>query len=252
MKRADYHMHTNYSDGDSSPEEMILKGISLGLEEIGISDHSFTSFDTSYCMKKEEIASYNEELERLKGKYKGQIKVLKGIEQDYFSSVPAEGYDYVIGSVHYIFTEGYYIPIDESPEILKGAADQFFGGNMLRLCREYYALVSEVVNKTGADIIGHFDLISKFNDKKELFDPEDPRYIALWKRAADKLLETGAVFEINTGAVSRGYKSVPYPSEEQIEYIKGKGGHFILSSDAHSPERIAFGFDICEGFIRND
>ncbi len=250
MIKADFHMHTTYSDGTSSPEEMILKGISLGLEEIDISDHSYTFFDTSYCMQEDRIKSYNEELESLKKKYAGKIKVVKGIEQDYYSTAPAKGYDCVIGSVHYIFTEGYYIPIDESPELLRGAADQFFGGNMLWICKMYYANVSDVVRKTGADIIGHFDLISKFNDGGKLFDPEDPRYKALWKAAADKLLETGVPFEINTGAVSRGYKAAPYPSSEQIEYIRERGGRFVLSSDAHSPEGIAFGFDKYEELVR--
>ncbi|MBO4819508.1 MAG: histidinol-phosphatase [Firmicutes bacterium] len=242
MIKADYHMHTIYSDGIASPEEMILKGIYFGLEEIGISDHSFTFFDTSYCMQEEKIDSYKEELERLKEKYKGKINVLKGIEQDYYSDVPADDYDYVIGSVHYLFIDGSYVPVDETPEILRSAADRYFGGDILSLCELYYATVSDVVKKTGADIIGHFDLISKFNDGKELFDPEDPRYIAAWNGAADKLLETGVPFEINTGAVSRGYKEKPYPSPGQIEYIREKGGRFILSSDAHSPEGICFGF----------
>ena len=236
-------MHTIYSDGSATPEDMVLKGIDLGLDEIGISDHSWTFFDISYCMQEKNIEAYSVEIDMLKEKYGEKIKVLKGIEQDYYSTAPTSGYDYAIGSVHYLKIGDIYVPVDESPEILKDAADKYFGGDMLSICELYYDTVSDVVNKTEADIIGHFDLISKFNEKMELYDPGDPRYVSAWKDAADRLLVSGVPFEINTGAVSRGYRSMPYPSSEQIKYIQKKGGRFILSSDAHNPEYICYGFN---------
>ena len=249
MIKKDYHMHTTYSDGTGSPEEMILKAIELGLEEVGISDHSWTSFDDSCNMRRDEIESYHRELDSLKEKYKGKIKVLKGIEQDFYSELPAEGYDYVIGSVHYLKIEDEYITVDWLPEMLTGAADKYFGGDMLSLCELYFDTVSGVVEKTGADIIGHFDLISKLNEKYALFDASDPRYVSAWKKALDKLLETGVPFEINTGALSRGYRTFPYPSLEQINYIKERGGALLLSSDAHTPDNICFAFDIYEKYL---
>ena len=250
MIKADYHMHTTYSDGSASPEEMIRKAMELGLEEVGISDHSYTSFDSSCCMRKEEIGNYHRELDALKKKYEGKIKVFKGIEQDCYSDFPAEGYDYVIGSVHCLKIGEEYITVDWLPEMLTGAAEKYFGGDMMSLCELYYETVSDVIAETRADIIGHFDLISKLNEKNRLFDEFDPRYVSAWKKAADRLLETGKAFEINTGAVSRGYRSFPYPSKEQIEYIKERGGKFILSSDAHSPDAIAFAFEKYDDLLK--
>ena len=249
MIKADYHMHTTYSDGSGSPEDMVLKAISLGLSEVGISDHSFTSFDTACCIQQEKMDEYYAEISALREKYKGQIKVLCGIEQDYYSDFPAEGFDYIIGSVHYLKFDDEYVTVDYTPDILITAAEKYFGGDIYCLCEEYFKTVSDVVQKTGADIIGHFDLISKLNEKYNLFDEENPRYINAWKAAADKLILTGKPFEINTGAISRSYKTEPYPSLEQTEYIKAKGGSFILSSDAHSPENICFFFDkYCDKF----
>ncbi len=235
-------MHTVFSDGSASPEEMIERGIALGLEEIGISDHSYTFFDTSYCMQEAEEEEYRKELDRLKKKYEGKIRVLKGIEQDFWSAPPSGDYEYIIGSVHFLRTGDIYFPVDESAEVLRDAAEKYFGGDMMSLCELYYETVVNVAEKTGADIVGHFDLISKFNEKGELFDPEDPRYVKAWKKAADRLLPAGIPFEINTGAISRGYRTSPYPSPEQIGYIKSRGGRLILSSDAHSPEYIAYLF----------
>ena len=51
------------------------------------------------------------------------------------------------------------------------------------------------------------------------------------------------VFEINTGAISRGYRTVPYPSADQIAYIRSKGGVLILSSDSHAAGTICYDFE---------
>ena len=54
------------------------------------------------------------------------------------------------------------------------------------------------------------------------------------------VLEAGdkPVFEINHGAVAKGYRTTPYPAQDQIDYIKSKGGILILSSDSHRVDTI--------------
>ena len=39
MQKFSYHVHTDFSDGKNSLEEVLDKAVSLGWEEIGISDH---------------------------------------------------------------------------------------------------------------------------------------------------------------------------------------------------------------------
>ncbi len=240
--RADLHTHTVYSDGKNTAEEMLLAAIGAGLECIGISDHSYTFFDESYCMKKEAIPAYRREIAALKEKYRGRIRVLCGIEQDCWSEEPADGYDYVIGSVHYVKADGLYLPVDESADILRSAVEEHFGGDWYAYAEAYYATVALIPERTGADVVGHFDLMSKFNDGGILFDGNDPRYRAAWRKAADSLLAAGIPFEINTGAVARGYRSVPYPAPEILEYLRSRGAALIWSSDSHSAETLCFGF----------
>ena len=67
------------------------------------------------------------------------------------------------------------------------------------------------MEQTGADIIGHFDLVTKFNELGGYLDLSDPRYVRAWKAAVDALLSYDRPFEINTGAISRGYRTTPYP-----------------------------------------
>jgi len=249
MIKSDLHIHTTYCDGKNTPEEMVLSAIEKGMDEIGFSGHSYTFFDESYCMSKEGTKAYKAEIECLKEKYKDSIGIICGVEQDYYSEEATDGYADVIGSVHYLKIDGAYLPVDESAEILKDAVEKHFGRDWYKLTELYYDTVADVAARTKCNIIGHFDLITKFNENGELFDTNNERYISQWKAAVDKLLSFDIPFEINTGAISRGYRTTPYPSFEIIDYIKQNGGKLILSSDAHSAENLMFEFEKYEKFI---
>ena len=260
----DFHVHTSFSDGTNTPEEVVRTAILGGMTEIGFSDHSPTPFDPSYCMSAESCTVYRREILRLKELYSDAIAVRLGIEQDYYTEEPTDDYEYVIGSVHYLcfdekeaargggedWPEGFhryrgsvYVPVDESADLLVRAAEVFTDGDVYALAERYFMTVSDVVRKTGCAIIGHFDLISKHNEKAPFFDESDERYVRAWKRAADALLETGIPFEINTGAMSRGAKTDPYPSRPIREYLASRGARFILSSDSHRADTVLFAFD---------
>ncbi len=239
----DFHVHTAYCDGRGTPGEMALAAWKKGLTALGFSGHSRTPFDESWCMTEENTRLYREEIGALKEEYWGRLPIWCGVEQDLYG-VPAEGYDYVIGSVHYLRVgRDTYVPVDESPEVLLRAAGEYFGGDMIALCEAYYEAVGTVAKETGCDIIGHFDLVTKFNEKEKLFDESDPRYIQAWKKAAGRLLAAGVPFEINTGAISRGYRTGPYPSDPILLWLREAGASFVLSGDSHSPEALCCDFD---------
>lgn len=239
----DFHTHTTYCDGDDTPEQIVLAAIERGMDTIGFSGHSYVSFDEGCCMSRKGTVEYKAEIARLKAKYADKIRVLCGVEQDYYSLEPTDGYDYVIGSVHYFKMNDEYATLDLSDDILRAVIDRYFGGDCYALAEHYYRLVGNVVESTGADIIGHFDLITKFDERCHIFDVTNERYVSAWQAAVDKLLPYGKPFEINTGAISRGYRTEPYPHMDIIDYIKAKGGRLILSSDSHSADRLCHCFD---------
>lgn len=243
MKKVDLHIHSTYSDGVSTVEEIVESAINKGFDVVGISDHSFTLFDTSYCMKSEDYQKYIDEINLLKEKYKDKITIYCGIEQDYYSNANTSSFDYTIGSVHYIKVDDIYIPVDETKDILLNATEKYFNGNIYELIDAYYENVANIALKTSCDIIGHIDLISKFNENGELFDEADERYISSYQKACDELLKSNILFEINTGAISRGYRTSPYPSQDIYCYLKNKGAKFILSSDSHSKDNVGYKFD---------
>lgn len=100
-----FHVHTSYSDGTHSLEEMVKEAINLGYHYIGISDHSQTAF-YAHGLKEDSLQRQWEEIEILRERYP-QIEIIAGIESDikidgsldYRSSI-LERFDFVIASVH--------------------------------------------------------------------------------------------------------------------------------------------------------
>lgn len=245
LRKINLHSHTTFCDGRNTPEEMALSAMEHGLNVFGFSGHSYTSFDESYCMSREGTLKYKEEISRLSRKYHDNLQMLCGVEQDFYSNESTEGYDYVIGSVHAVYNReaDKYIYVDYGSERLIKECDEFYHGNFYALAADYYDKVAQVVGKTGCNIIGHFDLITKFNEGMKFFDESHPLYEAAVDKALTALLRTGAIFEINTGAMAKGYRSMPYPSEKILKKIKKGGGKIIISSDAHSTDAVDFAFD---------
>ncbi len=242
MTLSDLHVHTTFCDGANTPEEMVLAAIERKMQRIGFSGHSYTSFDLSCCMSQAGTEEYKREIERLKDKYSDKIEILCGIEQELFADYPAKGYDYIIGSSHYLKKNGVYITIDDSAEVFENAVKEYYDGNCLQMAEEYFDNISKVPD-IGADIVGHFDLIAIFNKGNRFFDENDSRYLAAGKSAIDKLLQKGMTFEVNTGAISRGRRDVPYPAPEFLSYIIKSGGKVILSSDAHKADTLCFEYE---------
>ena len=242
MIKCNYHTHSVFCDGKDSPEELVKAALNKGFFALGFSSHSYTEMDKSFAMSASEAEKYRAELAALKEKYKGKIELYCGIEQDYFSDEPTYAYDYVIGSVHYVLKNGEYIAVDDTARIVKDAVNRLYGGDFDALAEDYFALVEKAADKTNADIIGHFDLVSKYSEKNCY--GETPRFLAAAENAVKALVPYGLPFEINTGAMARGARGVPYPSPEILKIIKKYGGEIMLSSDCHDKNYLDFAF--CE------
>lgn len=250
MIKADFHVHTTFCDGKNTPEEMVRAAVSLGMTDLGFSVHSYTEFDQSYCIKKERVSEYAKEIHRLKETYRASIRILCGIERDLYAKEPKESFDYTIGSLHYVKKNGVYYTVDESAETLKKAIRDGWQGNTIQFAKDYYAEISRL-GETKPHIIGHIDLLTKFDEIEPIFDVTDPQYIAAAKGAVDALLPLGVPFEINTGAISRGYRKTPYPAPFLLAYILKRGGKIILSGDVHAASGLLCHFAEAEALAKS-
>lgn len=243
MIRCDYHCHTAYCDGKNTVEEMARAAADRGMEALGFSGHGYTFYDESYCMPRDQLDAYVRDVRAAAARYAGTLEIYLGVEDDLHGNRPEFSTDYTIGSAHEVFFGGTFFSVDHTPEILERGVREQFGGDFYAMAKVYFETMATVRDVTACDLIGHFDLVAKFNEGGRFFDEAERRYLGPALEAAEYLCTRGGVFEINTGAMSRGYRSVPYPNRTLLQAIHDFGGAVALSSDAHSCDAIGAYFD---------
>ena len=236
------HTHSTFVDGRDTPEAMVGAALEKRFHTLGFSEHGHADYDEC-SMRPEQEAEYRGEILRLKRKYAGQIDILLGYEHDWlYPTADFSPYEYVIESVHYLHCGGEYLCVDNTRAILESAIDRHFGGDPYALCREYFRLICESAEKSRADVLGHIELVMKFNEKRDLFDDADPRYLEAALEAAECAARSGRLIEINTGAIARGYRTQPCPGARMLRRIREAGGRIIITSDCHDSAFLDCGF----------
>lgn len=243
------HTHSIYDDGKDSPEEMVLTAIEKGFSSIGFSGHSHYA-PYIYSMTPENTLVYKAEIARLKEKYKEKIDIYCGLEMEMVSDNDLTGYDYVIGSVHYTDCNGTPICLDLNIRQVHQAIDDYFGGDGMAYARAYYKTLAQLPQYGSFDIVGHFDLITKFTEITDLFDVNSKEYLTAARECAEALAGKIPYFEVNTGAMARGWRKTPYPALPIMKMLKELGFGAIISSDCHVREKLDCGFDVAAELLR--
>ena len=254
MIKTNLHTHTNFSDGHNSPEEMVKAAISLGFESIGFSVHSPLTFENDWSCQPENFEKYFQTIIDLKEKYSSEIIVYNGVELDVdHSDIDLSRFDYVIGAVHQLKINGEICDIDLSKDALESYVKKYFNNDYLALSKEYYSLLTKYITDLKPDIVGHFDLVEKYNDDNSLFDSDSPAYKLMVKLFLEKICYEcpDVIFEVNTGAMFRIGNKTPYPSRFIMKYLKSHNMRITVSSDSHSIDSLNYNFDEAEEYCRS-
>ncbi|MCR4712677.1 MAG: histidinol-phosphatase, partial [Clostridia bacterium] len=238
------HTHTIYCDGKNSPEEMVNRALELGFVSLGFSGHSPVEGDDS-SMLPEDLAKYRSEVLRLQKLYEGQIRIYLGMELDHATRLDTlDDFEYLIGSVHeYIDENGRRWSYDWKPSKFQELLDNVFGSDPLRLAKAYYSDVENAIRTFRPQILGHFNLITKYNLELNCIDEDDPVYRAIASDALLACCEAGAVPEINVGAYNSGRKNEPYPAPWMLKLLYEHHFPVTVSSDCHNKDLLNTGFD---------
>ncbi|MBQ7486620.1 MAG: histidinol-phosphatase HisJ family protein [Clostridia bacterium] len=252
ITKQNLHMHSVWDDGHDTCLDMLEACRAIGFTSAGVSLHSPMPFTNDWAPGADGVQPYIRELAGLKGRFQKDFRVLAGIEWDVLSD-PAlmDGFDYVIGSVHHLPVKDVPPSVDNTPEELRQTVNEHFGGDADAAAACYFRELLKVAAEPRVQICGHFDLLLKFNEQQRIFNPESCAYQVAAKTALDALLDAGKVFEINTGAISRGWRSVPYPERRWLTEIAKRGGQVLLASDAHRAAHVATFFEESEMLLRS-
>ena len=101
------------------------------------------------------------------------------------------------------------------------------------------------------DIIGHFDLITKFDELDESLFLQNQKYTEIAGKYLMEVSQSNCIFEINTGAIARGLRTTVYPYEDLLYILRKSDASIILSSDSHSIDTLDSAFDDTRKYLKN-
>lgn len=245
------HTHTTFCDGKDTPREMLDYAVDKGFDSLGFSSHSYMQFTDCGNVTPTSTERYIKEINILKKEYKDKIKVFLGLEADMFSTDKLSGFDYLIGSVHALKIGEEYLDFDVRAAQFKEIVDNYFDSDGMKIAKKYYETISELYLYGNFDIIGHFDIIAKHFETMPIFDVKSKEYLNLAFDAIHALKGKIPLFEVNTGAVSRGYRSNPYPTIEIIKEFRNAGFGVVITSDCHDKTKLDAGFSEAEQLLKS-
>lgn len=240
-------------------EDVVKTAIERGFTHYGLSehcprDHVEHLYPDEQAEGVEGLArkfeAYMAEARRLQQEYGDRIDLLVGFETE---RLPLEGWaermtglrerfsaDFIIGSVHDV--DGTWV--DFSPEMTAQAAEAAGGRDALH-CK-YFAALGELVETLKPEVVGHLDLVRKFDGDGPHFGPAAMKYA---ERTLSIVRDVGAVLDVNPGALRRGLSPV-YPGPELLELACHMGVGVTLGDDGHGPHDVGAGLDECLKAIR--
>lgn len=232
--KANYHTHTEYcGHAMGSASEYVKEAVRNGFEEIGISDHAPNANVKDYGvrMKPDKLLFYLKDIEDAKKAYKTKIKVLKGLEVEFFYD-HEQYYEELKRHTDYLVHGQHYISLTKKMDNLKS-------GFALHTKEEIFVysdyLVAAMESKH-FDILAHPDLyMCGYRD----FDRAAEKVAHI---ICKKAKETDTILEFNANGYRRGTNNTPqgilqpYPRLEFWEIVKSYGIRTILGSDCHDPE----------------
>lgn len=231
------HTHSTWCDGKDTLEDMAQAASNVGFTDLGFTCHSPARFDPN-CLGVQNERAYQAAVKHVQQELADKLTISLGLEWDYYSADPIEGYDYTIGSVHYFPPrQGVFRSVDESPESLMQTLDTWYQGDKMLLVKDYYDTVVKHIHQNQSKIVGHFDLITKFNEKYPWLDEESPEYQRIALQALNDVIDIVKTYdgmvEVNTGAISRNWRTRPYPNPFLLEQLKARECPIIITSDSH-------------------
>ena len=245
--RQNLHTHTTYCDGRDTIEEMIIAACEKGFHSIGFSSHSVMG---GRSLSQHIIDDYKREIAVLKNKYADRIEVFCGLECEMRGDVDLSGFDYLIGAIHYFEFENELVSFERELQDAYAIIKQFFGGDGMAFAKFYYQELAKLPQYGSFDIIAHFDLITKYRERESLIDVTAKEYQWAAIEAAEQLAGKIPYFEINTGAMARGYRTSPYPDVFLLKELKRLGFGAIISTDCHDSTYLDYGYSQAVGLLK--
>ncbi len=249
----DYHLHLRQDDLEATAAEhfteqnvdrYLAAAEEHGIEELGVSEHVYRFaqaleiWDHPFWREqaRDDLDAYAEFVRDTPLRLGLEADYIPGAEDRISNLLGARDFDYVVGSVHFLGNravdhEGYDVWEDE--------------GDPDRVWRRYFEMLAEAARSGLFDILAHPDLVKVWGRGRPL--PErDPRFY--YEPAVEAISDSGIAVEISTAGLRKPVGEL-YPSRQFAEMCIEGGADFALSSDAHLPDQVGYGYDQAMEFL---
>ena len=249
----DYHLHLRPDDLDATANEhfteenvdhYLAAAEEHGIAELGVSEHiyrfsqSLEVWDHVFWKEqaRDDLDAYVEFVRTTPLRLGIEADFVPGTENRMANLLEARDFDYVVGSVHFLGSravdhEDYDVWQDE--------------GDPDRVWSRYFETLAEAARSGLFDILAHPDLVKVWGRGRPT-PYRDPRFF--YEPAVEAIADSGIAVEVSTAGLRKPVREI-YPSRAFAEMCTEAGAEFALSSDAHLPEQVGYGYDQAMEFL---
>ena len=244
----DYHVHLRQDGSEHAAEDAFTSAnaeryqevaAERGVQALGVSEHVHR-FRQALEVWQHPFwrQSAQDDLDAYCEFVRGQTTLALGIEADYVagtedrmaSLLDAREWDYVIGSVHFIANRA----LD-----MRGEWDVWRGSDPDKVWMRYFETLGEAARTGIFDIIAHPDLVKVWGSGGPMPD-RDLRFY--YDAAMDGIADSDVAIEVSTAGLRKPVGEI-YPARPFLEMCLEAGRPIALSSDAHTPNELAYRYD---------
>jgi histidinol-phosphatase (PHP family) len=245
----DYHLHLRQDELDATPASDFFTAANAeryrevatdrGIAELGVSEHVYRFTQALEVWDHEfwrECA--RDDLDDYCAFVREQTDLRLGIEADFVPGredrmaalLDGRDWDYVVGSVHFLGDAA--VDYDRYDVWTSGESPD-------RVWRRYFEWLGEAAMSGLFDVLAHPDLVKHWGRERP-WPERDPRYY--YEVAMEGIAESGIAVEVSTAGLRKPVGEI-YPARAFLEMVVDAGNPIALSSDAHLPEQIGYGYD---------
>jgi histidinol-phosphatase (PHP family) len=251
----DYHLHLRPDEADTTFERYFTasnadryRGAAdaAGIEELGVSEHVYR-FRQSLDLWRhplwvenanDDLDAYCEFVRSTSLRLGVECDFVPGAEDRTAAMLEARDFDYVVGSVHFI-GEGDAAVDHDGFDVWEG------GGDAEAIWTRYFEHFDRCARSGLFDILAHPDLVKVWGGDRPLPDGDLRRF---YEPAVEAIVAGGSAVELSTAGLRKPVGEL-YPAPAFAALLVEAGVPFALSSDAHLPEQVGFGYDTAIAFL---
>ncbi len=246
----DYHLHLRPDEDDTTFERYFTAANAeryraaadaAGIEELGVSEHVYR-FRQALDLwthplwtenADDDLDEYCEFVRTTDLRLGVECDYVPGAEERTEAMLKARDFDFVVGSVHFIGDGDAAVDHDgfDVWERSDVSAEEIW--------TRYFEHFDRCARSGLFDILAHPDLVKVWGKGRPLPEGDLRRF---YEPAVEAILAGGSAVELSTAGLRKPVGEL-YPAREFAELVVEAGVPFALSSDAHLPEQVGFGYD---------